>query len=177
MRRRPASTRAPTFAGSSTSIAERMAAQVNAEIAKKVSTSSSIHSRPLRAWSGGVEGQTSSSSSSSPTSSATRSASSPRLAPSRAARGHAAPPAAAAASLWDPTANQYGVSFDQQYSGHPSAASSAYDRGNRENYLARRREIIKELQMAKAEAEAEHRRLYEKIKFTLDSGPQAAFAR
>jgi hypothetical protein len=170
-RRKPASTRPPAFTGNSSSIAERMAAQVNAEIAKKISTSSSFHGQSV------LRGQ-SSSSSTSPSSSATR-GSSPRLAPSRA-RGYA-PPAAVSSStlsLRDSTANQYGVSFDQQYSNQSVASSSSsnmYDRSNREGYLQRRREIIKELQMAKAEAEQEHRRLYEKIKFTLDSGPQMAF--
>jgi hypothetical protein len=192
------STRVLPFAGSSTSIAERMAAQVSAEIARRVSTSSCSHGRRLQAWNAGVESQSSleqgqgpSSSSSNPNPSAARtSLSSPRLAPSRARGSGHGPPAGAAVSsslvslpqslsLRDSATNQYGVSFDQQYSGQPSSSSSsssnAFDKSSRETYLARRREIIKELQMAKAEAEAEHRRLYEKIKFTLDGRPQAAF--
>jgi hypothetical protein len=48
----------------------------------------------------------------------------------------------------DSTANQYGVSFD--YNAASSSSSSMYTKTDREGYLNRRREIIKELQVAKA---------------------------
>lgn len=156
-RQKPVSTRPPMFSGKSASIAERMSAQVNAEIAKKVSTFSYLNANPQRAWN-----QSLSPTSSSPTSSATRSPRSSVTSVRSSAVG------SSVTSLRSSAVNQYGFS-----SGMRDSHKGSVDRGA---YLERRREIIRELQIAKAEAEAEHKRLYQKIKFTLDAGPRAAFS-